>query len=66
MDPERVPGRLSEALGFHEQSALPAHEHLARHLADKDLLLVVDNCEHVVDSVASLLGSLLHALPDSR
>ena len=34
---------------------------LARHLQGRDLLLVLDNCEHVVDAVAALT----HALPDA-
>jgi predicted ATPase len=34
-------------------------ESLRRYLADRDLLLVTDNCEHVVDACAELASSLL-------
>src|SRR6266487_5589295 len=34
-------------------------ETLAEHIGDSRLLLVIDNCEHLVDSVAGLVESLL-------
>lgn len=45
---------------------------LGRHLADRQVLLVVDNCEHVVDAAADLLHAMLgcgtgwHVLSTSR
>ncbi|MBP2319625.1 hypothetical protein JOF56_000010 [Kibdelosporangium banguiense] len=39
---------------------------LADHLADKQSLLVVDNCEHLVDACAVLAGDLLAAAPGLR
>lgn len=35
-------------------------------LSGQDVLLLIDNCEHVLDRVASLLATLLPALPDLR
>lgn len=41
-------------------------EVLADFLADKSLLLIVDNCEHVLGAVRSLLTTLLQRCPDMR
>lgn len=42
----------------------PAGERLAEVLRDRRLLLVLDNCEHVIEPVAELIGALLTAAPD--
>ncbi|MFG1947160.1 BTAD domain-containing putative transcriptional regulator [Nonomuraea sp. NPDC048826] len=44
----------------------PAGERLAAALRDRRLLLVLDNCEHVVAPVAELVGGLLPAVPELR
>jgi predicted ATPase/DNA-binding CsgD family transcriptional regulator len=41
-------------------------ESLRRYLADRDLLLVIDNCEHVIDACATLASSLLSSCPNLR
>jgi predicted ATPase/DNA-binding CsgD family transcriptional regulator len=41
-------------------------ESLRRHLGDRDLLLVIDNCEHVIDACARLASSLLSACAKLR
>ncbi|MEW9518362.1 LuxR C-terminal-related transcriptional regulator [Streptomyces tubercidicus] len=51
------------ALGLDHDSARPALPVLSDHLADKRLLLVLDNCEHLLDSCAELTRSLLAAAP---
>ncbi|BDH13047.1 LuxR family transcriptional regulator [Streptomyces hygroscopicus] len=51
------------ALGLDHDSARPALPVLSDHLADKRLLLVLDNCEHLLDSCAELTRSLLGAAP---
>ena len=58
-DPSLVIPRIAQTLGVREAAAEPVAESLARHIADKQLLLLVDNLEHVVDAapeVASLLA----------
>jgi predicted ATPase len=37
-----------------------------RYLADRDLLLLLDNCEHVLDACAQLAATLLGACPNLR
>jgi len=50
---------VAEAVGLRELRGPSAMRALADHLADRQLLLVVDNCEHLVDAVAKLLETLL-------
>ncbi|GLW05273.1 SARP family transcriptional regulator [Microtetraspora sp. NBRC 13810] len=57
---------VAEALGLRDQSARPGVQILVEHLRGKRVLLVLDNCEHVVAPVAALTGALLRALPGLR
>ena len=43
---------------------MPAAGSLAAVLARQQLLLVLDNCEHVIEAVAGLCGALLPAADD--
>jgi predicted ATPase/DNA-binding CsgD family transcriptional regulator len=54
---------VAEMLGLREQSQHTAINTLTAHLADKQLLLVLDNCEHLLHACAALVGSLLAACP---
>lgn len=57
--------RTSEAVGDTIATALGAHdgseEALVERLRGAEVLIVLDNCEHVVDTVAELIGPLLRA-----
>ena len=53
-------------LGIPEQPGLPTAEALADVLARQQLLLVVDNCEHVIGTAAQLCAGLLAACDDVR
>ncbi|MEU5999202.1 regulator [Streptomyces sp. NPDC047197] len=57
---------VATTLRVTDHTAKPQREVLAEHLADKDLLLVLDTCEHLVDACAELATSLLHAAPGLR
>ena len=59
-DPAAVPAVLAQALGC-AASAPPTPAELDRHLAGKRMLVVLDNCEHLVDVMASLLEPLSRA-----
>ncbi|MFG3230626.1 ATP-binding protein [Streptomyces antibioticus] len=58
-DPALVPHAVADALDLHDHSADPPLDALVRHLRDRRLLLVVDNCEHLPDACAELAGALL-------
>jgi predicted ATPase/DNA-binding CsgD family transcriptional regulator len=63
-DPALVPAAVAVALGVRDQSGVPATEVLARVLARQQMLLVLDNCEHVIGAAAGLCASLLAACDD--
>jgi predicted ATPase/DNA-binding SARP family transcriptional activator len=70
-DPAEVPYAVLDALGLRERSIAPRGGEmagdpagrLAAALADRDAVLVVDNCEHVVDAAAALVARLLSDCP---
>ena len=63
MDPARVASAVAAVLRVREDPAVPASEVLVVALADRWLLLVLDNCEHVIDAVAKLADALLRGCP---
>ena len=65
-DPAQVPAVVAAALGVREQPGVPAAEAVARALAPQQLLLVVDNCEHVIDAAARVCAGLLAVCDDVR
>ena len=65
-DGGQVPFAVAASLGIREQSGVPVAEALAAVLARQQLLLVLDNCEHVVDAAARLCAGLLLACDDLR
>jgi DNA-binding XRE family transcriptional regulator len=65
-DPAHVPAVVAAALGVREQPGVLASETLARALARQQVLLVLDNCEHVIGAAAALCAGLLAACDDVR
>ncbi len=61
-----VPQAVSEALSVREQPGRVLLETLKDTLRTKKILLVVDNCEHLVEAVAGLMDALLDCCPDLR
>jgi predicted ATPase/DNA-binding SARP family transcriptional activator len=62
-DPSLVPGRVAATLGLRERGGQSVTDVITDYLADRSLLLVVDNCEHVIDATARLVDTLLNAAP---
>jgi predicted ATPase len=65
-DPRLVPQAVAVALGVTGQPGRPLPELLLDVLALRRLLLVLDNCEHLVDACAALVDVLLPACPGVR
>jgi predicted ATPase len=63
-DPAVVATVVAGALGVREQPGVAAAEAVARVLARRELLLVLDNCEHVIAAAAELCAGLLTACDD--
>jgi predicted ATPase len=62
-DPEAVAGSVAAVFRLTERAGLSTLESLSEFLASKQLLLVLDNCEHVLDPVAELVEALEQACP---
>ncbi|WP_435059948.1 ATP-binding protein [Streptomyces sp. bgisy060] len=74
-DPDALPGAVLSALRLREthlisRDGLPLQDdptaHLVEHLARRPLLLVLDNCEHLIDAAAVLVETLLTHCPQLR
>ena len=65
-DPALVPSAVTNALRI---AVAPSEDPLAAllvQLGDRRLLMVLDNCEHVVDAVATVLEAVLSAAPNAH
>ena len=57
---------VAEATGVREQPGRPITDTLVGSMRDKVQLLVLDNCEHLIDATARLVDTLLDACPNLR
>jgi predicted ATPase/transcriptional regulator with XRE-family HTH domain len=60
-DSGRLPGTVAQVLGVSDRSGEALGDTLAGWLRDRHLLLILDNCEHVVDAVGGFCERLLPA-----
>jgi predicted ATPase/DNA-binding CsgD family transcriptional regulator len=65
-DPAQVAAAVAAALGIRDLPAVAAADALAGALARRQMLLVLDNCEHVIGAAAELCGRLLLGADDVR
>jgi non-specific serine/threonine protein kinase len=62
-NPDLVPRTVADALGVFEQPGRPIRDSLADALRTRQFLLVLDNCEHLLQASAELVAALLRACP---
>ncbi|TDC01294.1 LuxR family transcriptional regulator [Nonomuraea longispora] len=62
-DPELLVQTVSEALGIQDRSVRSPIDVLTSRLRDEHLLVVLDNCEHLLDDCAVLAATLIRAVP---
>jgi predicted ATPase/DNA-binding CsgD family transcriptional regulator len=62
-DPDLVPQTVASVVGVRESPGTSLLEALADYLQSREMLLVLDNCEHLVETCASLAESLLSRCP---
>lgn len=62
-DPDAVAGTVAEALRVQVPASRLPLEAVADHVRDRRLLLILDNCEHLLAPCAALVDALLHASP---
>lgn len=65
-DPALSPKAIAEVIGIREEPNRLLWETVANYLRDKDVLLVLDNCEHLIETCAILSHALLQASPSLR
>jgi predicted ATPase/DNA-binding winged helix-turn-helix (wHTH) protein len=65
-DPDLVPVTVATALGLELASGTASPQSVADALRSKQLMLVLDNCEHVIDAAARMAEALLRANPTAR
>jgi predicted ATPase/DNA-binding SARP family transcriptional activator len=58
-DPSQVEPTVATVLGLHEQHGRILSEIILDYLREKQLLLILDNCEHLVEACAKLANALL-------
>ncbi|WP_052664896.1 LuxR C-terminal-related transcriptional regulator [Nitriliruptor alkaliphilus] len=65
-DGEQVPEAVATACGVAERSTRPPLAQLADHLDGRRILVVLDNCEHLLDAVGALVDGLLRHTAAAR
>ncbi|MDM0000734.1 winged helix-turn-helix domain-containing protein [Variovorax sp. J22P240] len=60
---EFLPATVAEALGFPQGAGTPSLDRIASAISHRRMLLVLDNCEHLVDAAAQITEKLLRAGP---
>ena len=60
-DPERVPFAVAAVLGVKEEAGRPIAEALERYVRDRKVLVILDNCEHLLQACAQIAKRLLQA-----
>ena len=65
-EPGQVPATVATSVGVLEQPGRPLLEVLAEALRKQDLLIVIDNCEHVIGAAAELAEVLNRSCPRVR
>ncbi|TQC42525.1 hypothetical protein EEB14_48340 [Rhodococcus sp. WS4] len=62
-DPDGVPVAMARALGLPDQPGRSTMDTLTRFIGDRRMLVVLDNCEHLLDASAALIVALLGTCP---
>ncbi len=66
LDPLLVPRTTAITIGLRDEPERPVIDMLCDYLRPKKILLVLDNCEHLVDSCAHMAAKMLQAAPNVR
>jgi len=65
-DPSLVPSAVAQVLSVREEPGKSLGQTLCEHVSERELLLVLDNCEHLIAACASLVNALLGSAPKVR
>jgi predicted ATPase/DNA-binding SARP family transcriptional activator len=64
--PDLLASLVGQTLGMRENPELDIIDSLANHLDGREILIVLDNCEHLVDAVAAFVSDLLERCSGAR
>ena len=64
-DPLLVPTSVAQALGVQEKTGTPLMDTLCAHLKSRQPLLILDNCEHLLDACARLADAILRGAAEA-
>jgi predicted ATPase/class 3 adenylate cyclase len=62
-DPDLIPQTILSTIGIQEQQGKSPLDVLGEYLHEKQTLLVLDNCEHLIEASARVVNTLLNAAP---
>lgn len=62
-DPQLVAASVASSLGIRDDPERPIMETISEALAERSMLILLDNCEHVIDAAAQLAEALLTSCP---
>src|SRR6266511_270264 len=65
-DPNSIASAIIQALGYMESGDNAPEDQLKESIAQTQMLIVLDNCEHVIEGIASIASRLLSACPQDR
>jgi predicted ATPase/class 3 adenylate cyclase len=65
-DPDLIPQTILSTVGINEQQGKTPLELLKEYLREKKALIVLDNCEHLIEASAKVTNTLLNAAPNLR
>jgi predicted ATPase/DNA-binding SARP family transcriptional activator len=63
-DPDRIAEAVADAIGLEMPTGSPALDKLAQYLDDREALLLLDNCEQVVEGAAEIAAILMRVAPE--
>jgi predicted ATPase/class 3 adenylate cyclase len=65
-DPDLIPQTILSTIGLNEQAGKSAVEFLKDYLREKRSLIVLDNCEHLIDASAKVTNTLINTAPELK
>jgi predicted ATPase len=63
-DPSLATAQIAQTLGVKEGPHRPLHDAVLSHLGHRRLLLIFDNCEHVIEEIRRVAGGILRSCPE--
>jgi predicted ATPase/class 3 adenylate cyclase len=65
-DPDLIPQTILSTIGISEQQGKTPIEILKEYLREKKVLIVLDNCEHLIEASANVVNTLLNTAPNLK